>query len=55
MAQAQSHDFGSLLKRLRLSAGLSQEELAECARLSVEAISAYERGTRRAPYRDTVE
>ena len=46
--------FGPLLRRLRLSARLSQEELAERARLSVEAISALERGRRRAPYRETI-
>jgi predicted ATPase/DNA-binding XRE family transcriptional regulator len=47
--------FGVLLRRLRLAAGLSQEELAERARLSVQAVSALERGVRRAPYRDTIE
>jgi tetratricopeptide (TPR) repeat protein/transcriptional regulator with XRE-family HTH domain len=46
--------FGALLKRYRLAAGLSQEALAERARLSARAISAYERGQRQAPYRDTV-
>ncbi len=46
--------FGPLLRRLRLSARMSQEELAERARLSVEAISALERGRRRAPYRETI-
>ncbi|MGH2587359.1 MAG: helix-turn-helix transcriptional regulator, partial [Dehalococcoidia bacterium] len=34
--------FGVLLRRLRLAAGLSQEELAERARLSVQAVSALE-------------
>ncbi|MGA9418077.1 MAG: helix-turn-helix domain-containing protein, partial [Candidatus Cybelea sp.] len=43
-----------MLKRLRLKAGLSQEELAERARISAKAIGAYERGDRRAPYRDTL-
>src|SRR5215470_14899274 len=47
--------FGTLLRRYRLSAGLSQEMLAERADLSVEAISTLERGTRRAPYAGTVE
>jgi len=46
--------FGELLKRYRLAAGLTQEELAEQARLSARAISDHERGARRAPYRDTV-
>ena len=46
-------DFGTLLKRLRVEAGLSQEALAKRARVSVQAVGAYERGTRRAPQRDT--
>jgi transcriptional regulator with XRE-family HTH domain len=39
---------------LRLRAGLSQEELAERARLSPAAIGALERGQRRMPYPQTV-
>src|SRR5215472_12861870 len=54
MADAQPPTFGILLKRLRLAAGLSQEALAERARMSSQAISALERGVRRTPYRDTV-
>jgi predicted ATPase/transcriptional regulator with XRE-family HTH domain len=46
--------FGTLLKRFRVEAGLTQEELAERARLSTRAISDLERGARRSPYRDTV-
>jgi predicted ATPase/transcriptional regulator with XRE-family HTH domain len=46
--------FGPVLRRLRLAAHLSQEELAERARLSVVSVSALERGLRRAPYRSTV-
>jgi predicted ATPase/DNA-binding XRE family transcriptional regulator len=46
--------FGTILRSLRAAAGLSQESLAELARLSPESISALERGTRRAPYRETV-
>lgn len=46
--------FGALLRTYRTKAGLSQEELAERARLSIQAISALERGVRRAPYRATV-
>ncbi len=45
--------FGTLLKQLRVDAGLSQEELAKRARVSVQAIGAYEQGTRRAPHRET--
>ncbi|HEX6796634.1 MAG TPA: AAA family ATPase [Ktedonobacterales bacterium] len=46
--------FGLLLRRLRQAAGLTQEELAERASLSVEGISALERGVNRAPRRDTI-
>jgi predicted ATPase/DNA-binding XRE family transcriptional regulator len=46
--------FGTLLRQLRLQAGLSQEALAERARMSVVTVGALERGARRAPYRDTV-
>jgi predicted ATPase len=48
-------DFGSLLRELRLKANLSQEALAERARMSAGAISALERGARRAPYRSSVD
>src|ERR1700730_2380113 len=44
-----SAPFASLLRRLRLRAALTQEELAERSGLSVEAISALERGFRRHP------
>jgi predicted ATPase/DNA-binding XRE family transcriptional regulator len=47
--------FGVVLRRLRSRAELSQEQLAERAGLSSESIGALERGTRRAPYRETVE
>jgi transcriptional regulator with XRE-family HTH domain len=46
--------FGTLLRRYRTAAGLSQEDLAERAGLSVDAVSAHERGRCR-PYRDTVQ
>ena len=36
--------FGELLRQHRLAAGLTQEELAERARISVRAISDLERG-----------
>lgn len=49
-----AESFGALLKAYRVRAGLSQETLAEDARLSVETISALERGTRRSPYRETI-
>src|SRR5215831_16352002 len=47
--------FGALLRRYRLAAGLSQEDLAERAHLSREAIGALERGDRRAPRKDTID
>jgi predicted ATPase/DNA-binding XRE family transcriptional regulator len=47
-------EFGLALRRFRLRAALSQEQLAECARLSLDSIGALERGTRRSPYRETV-
>lgn len=46
--------FGALLKGHRLAAGLSQEVLAERARMSTDGISALERGHRRTPQRETV-
>lgn len=48
-------EFGALLRRFRLNADLSQEMLAERARISVQAVSALERGARRAPQRQTLE
>jgi predicted ATPase len=47
--------FGELLREHRLAAGLSQELLAERALISVEAVSALERGVHQAPHRDTLE
>jgi predicted ATPase/DNA-binding CsgD family transcriptional regulator/DNA-binding XRE family transcriptional regulator len=49
-----STPFGDVLARYRKAAGLTQEELAERARLSRNAISALERGSRHSPRRDTV-
>jgi transcriptional regulator with XRE-family HTH domain len=43
--------FGALLRHYRLTAGLSQEELAEAAHISTAAVGAYERGVRLAPHR----
>ena len=47
-------DFGELLRRHRVAAALSQEELAERAGLSVRGLSDLERGARRAPRLETV-
>ena len=43
----QQPSFGDLLRRFRLVVGLTQEELAERASLSVRGISDLERGIRR--------
>jgi transcriptional regulator with XRE-family HTH domain len=47
--------FGALLRHYRQAAGLSQEGLAEQARMSSNGIGALERGDRQYPYRATVE
>jgi predicted ATPase/transcriptional regulator with XRE-family HTH domain len=47
--------FGDLLRRYRVAAGLTQEELAEKAQVSPRAISDLERGARIHPYRATVQ
>ena len=49
-----SSAFGSLLRRHRLAAGLTQEALAERARMSCNGIGALERGYRRTPQRQTL-
>jgi transcriptional regulator with XRE-family HTH domain len=46
--------FGAELRRQRERARLTQEQLAEKAGLSVNAVSALERGERRRPYPSTV-
>ena len=52
--QEQSN-FGTLLKRYRLAAGLSQEALAARASLSARTISDLERGVHDVPRSDTLE
>jgi predicted ATPase/DNA-binding XRE family transcriptional regulator len=47
--------FGVQLYQHRIAAGLTQDTLAERARVSVRAISDIERGERRTPYRHTVQ
>lgn len=47
--------LSSVLRRFRARAGFSQQELAERASISVQAISALERGSRKAPYRYTLD
>jgi predicted ATPase/DNA-binding XRE family transcriptional regulator len=46
--------FGKRLREFRREAGLSQEALAERALMSVDTISALERGTSQAPQRETL-
>jgi predicted ATPase/transcriptional regulator with XRE-family HTH domain len=46
--------FGAQLRALRASAGLTQEQLASIAGLSVHGVSALERGERRRPHVETV-
>lgn len=47
--------FGEMLRRYRIAASLSQEELAERANLSARSVSDLERGVKRAPRKETVE
>ncbi|MGA7354426.1 MAG: helix-turn-helix domain-containing protein [Candidatus Cybelea sp.] len=49
-----SSNFGTLLRRHRLAAGLSQEALAARAQMSTQGIGALERGDRRTPQRGTL-
>ena len=53
-SEAPTRTFGELLRQHRLAAGLAQDTLAERARLSVETISALERGVRQKPYLETI-
>ncbi len=55
MATLRGLPFGDLLRRHRVAAGFTQEELAERAHLSPRAITALERGERSAPHRATVQ
>ena len=54
MTETATVPFGPLLRRLRLVAGLSQEELAERSGLSGRGISALETGHRATPRPETV-
>ncbi len=48
-------DLAALIKMFRVQAGLSQQMLADKALISVQAVSALERGYRKVPYRKTLE
>src|SRR5579862_4570176 len=54
MTPADAPPFSLLLRQWRRAASLTQEELAERAGMSVETISALERGLTRSPYRATI-
>lgn len=54
-AAAGAAELAALLKKFRVQAALSQQTLAERADISVQAVSALERGFRKAPYRATLE
>jgi predicted ATPase/transcriptional regulator with XRE-family HTH domain len=51
---ASTPPFGELLRGHRIAARLSQEQLADLARISVSAIGTLERGSRNAPQRQTL-
>ena len=53
-ADGSTRQFGDLVRRARLDAGLSQEALAERAGLSARGISDLERGVNRPPQRETL-
>ncbi len=53
-SRAQPTPFAALLREHRTAAGLTQEELAERAGLTVNAVGQLERGQRRRPYPHTV-
>jgi predicted ATPase/DNA-binding XRE family transcriptional regulator len=55
MSTEQCASFGTLLRRHREAAGLSQEDLAERAGLTAKGIGALERGERRRPQPRTVQ
>jgi predicted ATPase/transcriptional regulator with XRE-family HTH domain len=55
MSTVRTTTFADLLRRHRRAAGLTQEELAAAAGLSVRAVSDLERGLRRSPHKDTVQ
>jgi non-specific serine/threonine protein kinase len=54
MVTRQGATFGDVLRRFRLAASLTQEQLAEQAGLSVRGISDLERGLKPRPHRETV-
>jgi transcriptional regulator with XRE-family HTH domain len=55
VAESQKISFAALLRELRVRAQLTQEELADLARLSPRSISDLERGVHSTPRRDTTQ
>ena len=55
MSVVRPQTFGDLLRQHRQAAGLTQEELAEQANLSLRAISDLERGIKQHPRRQTLQ
>lgn len=53
--QDSASPFGARLRRMRVAAGVSQEQLASRAGLTAKGISAIERGERKRPYPHTVD
>ncbi len=53
MRAMETSTFAQLLRRYRMAAGLTQEELAQRARLSKRGIADLERGRRQAPRKET--
>lgn len=54
MLESPASAFGDLLRRFRQAAGMTQQDLAERAGLSVHGIQKLERGATH-PYRDTAQ
>lgn len=55
MQPAAGDDLSKLLRRFRTQAGFSRQMLADRALISVQAIAALERGSRKVPYRYTID
>ncbi len=53
-ARSTTPPFGDLMRRFRIATGLTQEDLAAKATVSVRAVSDLERGERRRPQRETL-
>ena len=53
MAEQRPESFSELLRRLRASAGLTQEQLADSAKVSARSVSDLERGINLTARRET--